>query len=192
MTRLHPRDNLGERILTGLWLSRAGRADCTWTRGKPRWNKNIIHKQNIQVVIRNYSIWALSVSGRRLAQEEGITNRSHCSERRALAACEMSYIVRYIRYLLPYICEYVHCTIIAYVNRHICLHKPKSQYVVSKCDKYSYICMYGIYPCVVKALEAKWIEGTWYAPRSSSDPGSCLVMLASWEPEYTKVWMIRM
>ena len=104
----------------------------------------------------------------------------------------MLYTIRNMKYVLPYTCEYVQCTIIGCVNRCIRLHIRKRQSVVNKYDKIACMPMQGIYSCVVKAFEAKWSERTWNVPRSSSDPGLCLVMLASCEPEYTKICMIRM
>ena len=46
MPRWCSRDNWGCRLLAGLWLSRAGRADCRQTRGKPRSNRIIVHEKH--------------------------------------------------------------------------------------------------------------------------------------------------
>ena len=135
------RDNWRERLLSGLWLSRAGRADCTRTREKPHWNRITFHKQNKQVSNCNYSFRAHPVPGRGLAQEDGIPNGSQCLEQRALAACQMSYTIQNMKYALPYVCEYLNCTIIGCVNRHIRLHIRKSQHVVNKYDKIANVCM---------------------------------------------------
>ena len=142
MPRLCSRDKWGEQLHTGLWLSRAGRADCTRTRELPRWNRNIVHENDMQEFNCKYSIWAHLVPGRGLAQEDGIPNGSQCPEGRALAVWWMSCSILYSKFLLPCTCEHVHCTIIVCVNRHIRLHIPKSQYVVNKNDKISYILTY--------------------------------------------------
>ena len=60
--------------------------------------------------------------------------------------------------------------------------KSKIRYIVNKYEVNSYTSMKGIYSCVLKAFEANWFEIIWSVPRCSSNPGGCLVMLASCGP----------
>ena len=47
MWRWCSHDKWGGQLLSILWLSRAGRVGCSWTREKPCWNRNIVHKNQV-------------------------------------------------------------------------------------------------------------------------------------------------